>query len=195
VFAQNNFSGTLTAGKNIDYPFVSIQGAAAIAQISALLQKSGTATQLQSAATVPLSDLREHSIVLVGGYNNQWTMRLLEPLRFHFTQEPVESITDRLHPEVHWSRDHSLSYASADDFALVARYRDSTTDSWVVALAGLGRNGTEAAAQFAASPHYMQLLREQLGKDFSNRNVEAILRVSVIDGKTGAPSILAVYAW
>jgi hypothetical protein len=41
----------------------------------------------------------------------------------------------------------------------------------------------------------MQLLRDQLGKDFSSRNIEAVLKVSVIDGKTGAPSILAVHAW
>jgi hypothetical protein len=62
-------------------------------------------------------------------------------------------------------------------------------------MAGVGRNGTEAAAEFVTSPHYMQLLRDQLGKDFNTRNVEAVLKVSVIDGKTGAPSILAVHAW
>jgi hypothetical protein len=34
-----------------------------------------------------------------------------------------------------------------------------------------------------------------MGRDFSNRNIEAVLKVSVIDGKTGAPSIVAVYSW
>src|ERR1035441_1442915 len=52
-----------------------------------------------------------------------------------------------------------LPYSSADDYALVARFHDATTDSWVVVLAGVGRNGTEAAAQFATSPHYMQIGR------------------------------------
>jgi hypothetical protein len=116
-------------------------------------------------------------------------------LQFHFASEPAESIVDRMQPQVRWLRDPSLPYSSADDYALVARYRDSTTDSWVVVLAGVGRNGTEASAEFASSPHYMQLLRDQLGKDFSTRNIEAVLKVSVIDGKTGAPSILAVHAW
>jgi hypothetical protein len=41
----------------------------------------------------------------------------------------------------------------------------------------------------------MQMLREKAGADFSNRNVEAVLKVSVIDGKTGAPSIEAVQIW
>jgi hypothetical protein len=34
-----------------------------------------------------------------------------------------------------------------------------------------------------------------VGSDFFNRNVEVVLKVNVIDGKTGAPSILAVHAW
>lgn len=195
VFAQNKYSGTLTADKNIEYPFVSMQGASALVLVSNMLQASGAATELRSAASTPLTELREHSFILLGAYNNQWTLRLLEPLRFHFTAEPNESIIDQMQPPKSWARDHSLPYSSADDYAVVARYRDPTTDSWVVVLAGLGRNATEAAAQFASSPHYMQLLRDQAGKGFSDRNIEAILKVSVIDGKTGAPSIQAVHVW
>lgn len=195
IFAPERVSGTLTAGKDIEYPFVSMEGASAISHVSGLLQSSGVQTQLKSAGATPLTELREHSSILVGAFNNQWTLRLLEPLRFHFASEPAESIVDRMHPDARWVRDASLPYSSADDYALVARYRDTTTDSWVVALSGVGRNGTEAAAEFASSPRYMQLLQDQLGKDFSNRNIEVVLKVSVIDGKTGAPSILAVHTW
>ena len=153
-------------------------------------------TQLRSSATTPLSDLREHPVILLGGYNNQWTLRLLQPLRFHFSAPDVEeSIVDEAHPGTRWQRDATLPYSNADDYALVARFHDTTTDSWIVVLAGVGRNGTEAAAQFATSPHYMELLRDQAQTDFSNRNVEAVLKVSVIDGKTGAPSIVAVNVW
>ena len=140
--------------------------------------------------------MREHPVILLGGYNNQWTLRLLQPLRFHFSPESVaSSIVDETQPAVRWERDPSLPYSSADDFALIARFRDSTTNSWVIALAGVGRNGTEAAAQFVTSPNYMQMLRDKVGSDFSDRNVEAVLKVNVIDGKTGAPLILAVHVW
>jgi hypothetical protein len=195
VFAQGKFSGVVTAGKDIDYPFVSMQIVSAVAQLSSLLERSGASTELVSSASIPLTDLRDHSLILLGGYNNQWTMRLLDPLRFHFTQEPVESIVDKTQPLAHWSRDRSVPYSSADDYALVARFRDPTTGSWVVVLAGLGRNGTEAAAHFVASPDYVQLLKNTLRKNLGQGNIEALLKVSVIDGKTGAPSILAAYAW
>jgi hypothetical protein len=194
VFKKNSFSGVITAGKDIEYPFVSMQTASGIAQVSNMLARSGVTTQLLSSPSTPLTDLREHSVVLLGAYNNQWAMRLLQSQRFQFTPEPVHSIIDQMQAQAHWSRDRSLPYSSADDFALVARFRDATTGSWVIVLAGLGRNGTEAASQFATSPQYMQLLRDDIGRDFSNLNIEALLKVSVIDGKTGAPSILAVDA-
>ena len=174
VFAQDKFSGVVTAGKDIDYPFVSMQIVSAVAQLSSLLERSGASTELVSSASIPLTDLRDHSLILLGGYNNQWTMRLLDPLRFHFTQEPVESIVDKTQPLVHWSRDRSVPYSSADDYALVARFRDPTTGSWVVVLAGLGRNGTEAAAHFVTSPDYVQLLKNTLGKNLGQGNIEAL---------------------
>jgi hypothetical protein len=196
VFAQNNFSGVVTAGKDNDYPFISMQTASAIAQLSGLLQLNGATPQLQSAASTPLTELREHPVIMLGGYNNQWTVRLLQPLPFHFSPEdPNPSIIDATQSGIHWQRDHSLSYSSADDYAVVARFHNNMTDSWVVALAGLGRNGTEAAAQFVTSPHYLQLLRDRLGKDFDKSNIEVVLKVNVIDGKTGAPTIVALHTW
>ena len=98
-------------------------------------------------------------------------------------------------PQKSWERDPSVPYSSADDYALVARFRDPTIDGWVMVSAGLGRNGTEAAAQFVTSPHYLDLLRERLGTGFGNRNIEVVLKVSVIEAKTGAPSIVAVHTW
>lgn len=115
-------------------------------------------------------------------------MRLLQSVRYQFTPEPIESIIDQKQPKVHWSHDRSHTYSTADDYALIARFRDATTGDWVIVLAGLGRNGTEAAAQFATSPHDLQLLQDQIGISFStSKNIEAILKVHVIDGRTGAP--------
>ena len=195
VFEPRNFSGVQTAGKDIEYPFVSMQIAAAIGKVSGLLERGGATVQMQSCAPTPLTEMRERPVVLLGGYNNEWTLRLQSALRYQFAPESNASIIDREHPETHWARDRSLPYSSADDYALIARFRNTTTDSTIVVLAGLGRNGTEAAAQFVTSPHYMELLKEKVGGDLVNKNIEAVLKISVIEGKTGAPSILAVHVW
>src|ERR1700733_12561333 len=107
-----------------------MQTAPGIAQVSSTLARSGVTTQLLSSPSTPLTDLREHSVVLLGAYNNQWAMRLLQSQRFQFTPEPVESIADLMRPEEHWSRDKSFLYSNADDYALVVRFRDSTTGTW-----------------------------------------------------------------
>jgi hypothetical protein len=196
VFEPRNFSGVITAGKDIEYPFVSMQIAAAIGKVSGLLERRGATVQMQSCAPTPLTEMRERPVVLLGGYNNEWTLRLQSPLRYQFSPEPVESIIDREQPKVRWARDHTLPYSSADDYAIAVRFRNATTDSTVVVLAGLGRNGTEAAAQFVTSPHYMELLKEKVGNGaLVDKNIEIVLKISVIEGKTGAPSIEAVNVW
>jgi hypothetical protein len=198
VLAPNALLGVITAGKDIDYPYFSITTVSSVTMLSSLIERGGATPRFAFAATTPLPQFHEHPVILVNAYNNHWTLRLAEPLRFHFSPEsgePNHAILDRMRPEVAWKRDQSVPYSSADDYALVARFWDSTTDNWVLILAGLGRNGTEAATQVVTSPQYLELLRTQAGKDFSNRNIEAVLKLSVIEGKTGAPSIVAVHVW
>jgi hypothetical protein len=194
VFKPENFSGVVTAGKDTDYPFVSSQIASSISKISGLVARSGGTVDLQFSAATPLTALRDQPAVMLGGYNNLWTLRLMDGLPLHFTRQG-EAIVDTADASKRWARDQTQPYSSTDDFALIARFRDTTTDSWVVVLAGLGRNGTEAATQFATTPRYMQMLRDKAGQDFGNQNVEAVLKISVIEGKTGAPSILSVRTW
>jgi len=41
----------------------------------------------------------------------------------------------------------------------------------------------------------MQMLREKVNSDLSTRNIEVVLKTSVIEGKTGAPSIQTWRTW
>jgi hypothetical protein len=195
VFAPQNYSGVTTANKDNEYPFVSIQIAATIARVSGLMERNQATYQMQPCTSTPLTELRERPLILLGGYNNQWTMHLVEPLHYTFSPGVSESIVDRQHPGVHWARNPALPYSSADDYGLIARFYDSTTDSVVMVVAGLGRNGTEAAGLFATSPHDLKLLSDKLGHDIGTGNVEAVIKVNVVEGKTGAPSLEAACRW
>lgn len=187
--------GPRTADKTTDYPFVSMQIMTAIVRITGIFDRRGIPYEIRSAPFLTLTDLRERPTVLVGAYNNEWTMRLASSLRFYFRPGSAEAIADHEHPEVSWQRDPALPYSSADDYALISRFRDSTTDSMIYIVAGIGRNGTEAAAQFVTTPQFIELLKQQAGPDWMSRNVEAVIKTRVIDGRTGAPSIVAVHVW
>ncbi|HVT97239.1 MAG TPA: hypothetical protein VHE33_07000 [Acidobacteriaceae bacterium] len=195
VFAPEKFSGVTTANRDNQYPFVSIQMASAIARLSGLLESNHVAYQMQPCTSIPLNDLRDRPLILLGGYNNDWTMRLVEPLRFTFIPGQEESISDRRNPSVRWQRTPDQPYSSADDYGLIARFHDSTTDSMVIIIAGIGRNGTEAAGLFSTSDHYMGLLQKKLGSSLASGNIEAVIKVSVVDGKTGAPALEDAVRW
>ena len=195
VFAPDHLSGVATAGRDTEYPFVSMQSASAIGHLSGLLERKGAQYDILAAASTTLPAMREHPLILLGGYNNNWTLRLLAPLRYHFTLSGENSILDSQHPETRWSRDPRRAYSDADDFAIIARFREPDTESMVVVLAGLGRNGTEGATQFVTSPLYMKQLSDRIGPGFTSKNMEVVIKTSVIEGKTGAPSIQAVYVW
>ena len=195
VFSPNPYSGTETAVRTDEYPFVSMQIAAALARVSGVIQQKGGTYQMQPANGTTLSDLRDRAVVLIGGYNNEWTLRLVQNTPFRLGPVGSPAILDSTHPGRFWKRDHSLPYSAADDYALIGRFHDATTGSLIIVAAGLGRNGTEAAAQFLTDPHYMALLEQRLGHAIGDRNVEAVLKINVIDGKTGAPSLQDVTVW
>jgi len=87
-----------------------------------------------------------------------------------------------------------LPFLEEDDFAVVARFHSKLTDGMVVVIAGIAKNGTEAATQFVTTARYMDLLNQQ-SKDWASKNVEVVLKTKVVGGKSGAPSIEAVYVW
>jgi hypothetical protein len=74
---------------------------------------------VQPAAYTTLAQIRENPTVLVGAFNNDWTYRLVEPLRFHFVPHPDERIVDAQDPKRSWARDRSKPFSDSPDYALV----------------------------------------------------------------------------
>jgi hypothetical protein len=149
VFSPNLYSGTETAVRSDEYPFVSMQTAAALARVSGLLQQKGSSYQMQPANGVTLSDLRDRPVVLLGAYNNEWTMRLVQNTRFRLGPATNPSILDAKHPGRIWHRDHSLPYATADDYALIGRFHDTVTGRRAVSY-GCELHGASRAAHRAS---------------------------------------------
>ncbi|GAA3766055.1 hypothetical protein [Terriglobus aquaticus] len=195
IFSDNLYSGTETATSDVDYPFVSIQIASAMTRVSSQLQREGSSVDVKAANGTTLNDLRDRPLILIGGYNNQWTKRLTSALPLRLTPAAAPAIQDSARQAQVWQRDRNQPYNSSDDYALIGRYRDTTTGNMVALIAGIGRNGSEAAAQFLTDERRMGDLERQVGKSFDRANFEAVLRVQVIQGKTGAPTLISVRSW
>lgn len=196
VFSPSSHNGTEVASDPADgNPYLSFENGLAMGRVAALLNARGGSYRVQAAAFTTMAQIREDPTVLVGAYNNQWTYRLAEPLRFHFAPHPDERIIDAQDSKRSWARDRSKSFGDSPDYALVARFRNPSTDSVVVMIAGLQRFGTDAASQFATSADLLEDFNRQVGWNWRNKNIEVVLRVDVVNGRAGAPIVVATHIW
>lgn len=177
---------------------ISLPTAMAISQVTGFLQMQHKHFRVREAYSSSLQDLHRLPVVLISAFNNPWTMRLIKPLRFHFEQEgSLHSIVDAQHPERRdWSIDFNAPYAQQTaDYAIVAAFYDATTDGPVVVVAGIGSNGTQAAGEFIISPDALQALARSAPHGTLDQNFEAVLKVEVISGNTGAAAVVATQFW
>ncbi len=146
-----------------------------------------------------LEDLRQGPTILIGGLDNQWTMRALAPLRFYFagSDEDRYWIADSQDPgNKRWSLDLKLHYgAVTQDYAIVARLHNEETGQPEMIVAGIGMSGTAAAGEFITDERRMEDLRHRIGSGFRDRDFEAVLSTDVVNGIAGTPRILAVSMW
>ena len=150
-------------------------------------------------ASTTLEDLHDGPAVLVGGLDNQWTMRALAPLRYHFagSDDGGYWIADNTRPAFHdWSLDLKLPYASVmRDYAIIARLHNEETGQPEVIVAGIGMSGTAAAGHFVTDEGRLEEVRQRLGPRFKDADFEVLLAADVVNGIAGSPKVLAVYAW
>ena len=177
---------------------VSITAADAIANIAGFLQQQKKPFRIHDAASNTLSDLHGRPVVLVNGGDNKWTLLLLKPTRFNFVSEGDFSyIQDSKNLGFHdWNVDFTQSFhKQTTDYAIVGRFNSATTGGPVMVVAGISSNGTEAAGEFIVSPERLSELLRSAPLGWKNGNFEAVLKVEVVDGSTGASSIIASEFW
>lgn len=177
---------------------VSITTVDAITNIAGFLQLQKKPFRIHDADTNTLADLHGRPIVLVNGNDNKWTLLLLKPLRFRFVSEgDLSYVEDARQPGFHgWSVDFNQMYRrQTTDYAIVGRFKSATTGSPVIVVAGISSNGTEAAGEFIVSPDRLEELFRSAPAGWKDGNFEAVLKVEVVDGNTGASTVVAKEFW
>jgi hypothetical protein len=156
------------------------------------------AFRVVSASQTPFAELRESPFVLIGAFDNIWTMRITQDLPFGFEVDDKDrKIVDRKSPHPRfWTLQWEVPYTKlAKDYAIVARIHDNVTGQPVIILGGILGEGTEAASEVVSNPAYMDAMLKKAPKNWAQLDLEAVIETNVIDGKPGPPNILAVEAW
>jgi hypothetical protein len=183
-----------TEGENVVFSDV-----LAMQKISNWLATQGTDSHLRLNILTTLDDLQQGPTVLIGGLDNNWTLRAIGPLRYRFsgTNQQQYWIVDSKNPtNKDWSVDLEKRYSAVQrDYALIARFHDESTRQIQVVVAGIGMSGTASAGKFLVDPNLMKELRRRVGAGFRDQDFEAVLGMDVVNGEGGSPKILAVEVW
>jgi hypothetical protein len=179
--------------------YISLFDAKAFSRISNLFAEKGRKTDLRGGRSISLADLRGKPVVLIGAFNNEWTISLAGELRFYFDVDlrKTEVVRDRQNP-----RDEKWKIVSAwprwnipVDYAIVTRVRNATTEQTVVVSAGITQYGTLAAAEFLTNPEYFAEALKNAPSDWARKNMQVVLSAKVMSGTAGPPTVLAVHFW
>jgi hypothetical protein len=144
--------------------------------------------------------LKDGPWVLIGGFNNSWTLRLTNQLRFGLVRDSntdISRIVDRQNPgETRYAHKMDASFAEVqEDYAIISRVWDPTTGKVVVTAAGLAKFGTAAAGEFLTNPTYMEELRKRLPNGWERKNLQILIAAPVVGRSAGPPRIIDSQTW
>jgi hypothetical protein len=122
----------------------------AAVQLSALLGQIGKRNQVRIGGNYSFEDLRNFPAVVIGAFNNRWTMQMTANLHFAFAEtEDGEQgfIQEEGKSGRTWYSKFDSSAKTAEDYAVVTRLLNSKSGQFVVAVGGIQSYGTQAAGE------------------------------------------------
>jgi hypothetical protein len=166
--------------------------------LAGLLQAKGKPYHIRGESSTTFEDVRDGPVVLIGAFNNDWSLRLMGPRRFSFERDgDTFWIKDAQRP---LDKSHAVNYAMpylklTEDYALISRVLDPVTERMVVLAGGLTGYATIAAGEFLTHPAYVEAITAQAPSNWERKNVQIVISTKVINGKSGPPKLLMTHFW
>ena len=165
--------------------------------IAPLVPKNGEFRVLAGSET-GFAQLREGPSVMIGAFDNPWTMRITQDLPIGFEYDNhIRQVVDRKSvPRRIWTLQWQVPMkVLARDYAVVARIHDQVSGQPVIILAGILGEGTEAASEVVSNSAYLDAMLQKAPKNWDKLNLEAVIEANVIEGHPGPPTVVAVETW
>jgi hypothetical protein len=180
--------------------YVALGDAECVMRLSSVLERYRKPYRVRGERSTSFADLRDTPAVLIGAFDNPWTLRTAGQLRFTFSKDTareIDMVVDRQHPE---KREWTLTGAwpnwdVPNDYAIVSRILDTTTDRPVIIAAGITQYGTMAAGEFLSNPEYFSEAVGKFPRYWQKKNLQIVLGVPVVNRIPGHPRVLATHVW
>jgi hypothetical protein len=173
--------------------FVTLGDVSANVRVSSLLTHFDHPFDLRSGGDVAFGDLRDSPVILIGAFNNTWTLQMTGDLPFVFGSGLI--IKESSEGGRQWHPVFSSESAVKVDYALVARLPHSKTGGTLITIAGITQSGTRAAAEFITSAEGIKLLTKSLPEGWTSKNLEFVLETKVVNDIPTDPRIVVHRTW
>jgi hypothetical protein len=193
VFQSPDLTGSAHDLVAVPSQYTCIGDAYASVVLTSLFAKKGKLYQMRYGADLTFGDLRYQPSILIGAFNNAWTLQTTNDLRFVFDKHPT--IRDRSNNRIYTLPDLTPDGRTPEDYAIVSRVFDSKTGELLIAAAGITQYGTRAAGEFLTSPHLMTVLAAKAPSDWPKKNLQVLLWTKIVDDMPGPPNIVSTYFW
>jgi hypothetical protein len=180
--------------------YVALDDALSLVRLTGFLERHRKQYHIRAVQSMSFADLRDTPAVLIGAFDNPWTLRAADSLRFTFRKDGEHDtgmVYDRQHPEnTAWKlTDYWPNWDISSDYAIATRMLDATADRPVIIAAGLTQYGTVGAGEFLSNQQYFSEAARQFPPGWKKKNLQIVLRVPVVNRTAGRPRILASYVW
>jgi hypothetical protein len=166
--------------------------------LSALLGKIGKPDQVRIGSDYSFSDLKNSPSVIVGAFNNRWTLQITSSLHFAFIEQDGRNmIREQGGSGRFWEERYRNNNGldPIEDTAIVARLPDSGTGQFTIVVAGIGELGTQAASELITRQDLLSQAIRTLPQGWQKKNLELLLQTTVTDSVPGPPHVIATYSW
>jgi hypothetical protein len=169
--------------------FVTVGDVAAAVSITSMFAERKQPYDLRFSKDVVFGDFRSTSVVLIGAFNNSWTIELNDKLPFAF--DANNSIRETQGLKRVWRTVRDDQGIPHEDFALISRQVSAKSGKSVITVAGLDQTGTRAAAEFVRDPARLDSALRKLPAGWQNKNLQLVLHTNVLDYLPSGTEVIA----
>jgi hypothetical protein len=204
VATDDNQNSPLAIPQTDSSRSVPFADAVTIARVVGVLESNGKKVLIRRENASSFSDLREGPVVLIGAFNNEWSLRLTRQLRFTLALDAenhliyIKDSKNSSSRAWSWGTNQPLDHVGGrggpvlHDYALISRIRNSETGQVLVVIGGLYTYGTQSAGEFLTDSQLMQSIGNTARLGSGNQNLQIVLGTTVTDGTPGPPKVLAI---
>lgn len=171
-----------------------------MARVAAFFGAKNKMFDMKEQSNTTLADISSRPTVLIGSYDNDWSIRMTDQMRFRFEIDFARHLTwisDRKRPT---EKIGPISMASnrpvtLDAYAIVARGWDPISHQPYVISTGNSDVGCGGSSEFISNPRYLNEFWHHAPAGWANKNLEFLVQVPVVENVVGVPRIIEYVVW